>query len=773
MNKNWKNFCLNGKCRLYIEENCKLDGTVYTTSSQLENTGFLNIEGSVPGNFELDMQKAGLLPDDMFYSDNALLLQKLENRHLWYVMKFDAKLSDNKQYLRFEGVDTFSQIYLNGELIGTTDNMLIPYEFEATSLKNGENELVIHIIPVFLKAREAENEAGVVIHQFYNAEAANIRKAQHMFGWDIMCRAMSGGLYRNVYLFEKPADCIEDAYIATAAANENNALLHFYFRTKISADFLEGYTINVKGKCGDSEFELGEKDLWHTESKHYIKVSEPKLWWPKGMGQANLYDVTVELKKDGKLIDEYKLRIGIRTFKLYLSDIIDDDGNGKFEFEVNGNKMFARGTNWVPLDPFHSRDLERMPMALKLLDESNCNMVRCWGGNVYEDDAFYNFCDEHGIAVWQDFGMACCMYPQGDEFASQIRNEAEKIIKRLRNHPSIAVWVGDNECDESRVLWHPAAKFNPNDNRLTREVLPREIQRFDPFRSYMPSSPYISKYAFESGQYAKTPEKHLWGPRGYFKADFYSNAICRFVSETGYHGCPGVESLKKFISPENLWPWQDNLEWIFHATNMEKSLNANYAYRIGVMDRQISCFFDFHPDNLDDFVIASQLTQAEADKYFVERYRLGKWKSTSGIIVWNLMDGWPQFSDSVVDYYGTPKIAYNVLKNCQEPVCVIFREPIDNKLTLACANDTLGQIKVKYTVTDMFKNEMVLEGTADVSANVTADIGEMICDTAVNTFYLIDYEINGKKYFNHYICGKAPIDFDACKKAYKQMGYIK
>lgn len=206
----------------------------------------------------------------------------------------------------------------------------------------------------------------------------------------------------------------------------------------------------------------------------------------------------------------------------------------------------------MPLDAFHSRDAQRYEQALSLFRETNCNIVRCWGGNVYEDHAFYDICDESGILVWQDFSLACALYPQTDEFAKIIEREAAAAVVKLRNHPSILLWSGDNEVD---AMYYNFGYDLPHvrNNRLSREVLPRVAASHDPFRFFLPSSPYIPLTV--SGD-LNVPEQHNWGPRDYFKGDFYRHSSAHFISEIGYHGCPAVSSMRQFIPEKDLWPIQ-------------------------------------------------------------------------------------------------------------------------------------------------------------------------------------------------------------------------
>lgn len=771
MNENSTKICLDGKWKLFYEENCKCSKSAsnLTDIVSLNKSGYRCITGTVPGNFELDMMDCGLLPD-LFFGTNALMARKLENLHLWYATEFDVEDTDGEWYFDFEGIDTFAEIYLNGEEIGYTENMYIAHEFEATGLKLGKNQLVVHIIPSFLKSRENTMGAGILFHQPYNADSVTIRKAPHMFGWDIMPRILSGGMWRSVYLYKKSADRIDDIYLSCFKADKSQGSFHFYYKTAVSRDFMEGYKLRINGKCKDSTFTT-ERPLWHTEGRTFIHIDNPYIWWPKGMGDANLYEIKIDLYYYDELLDSKTVNVGVRTTRLEKTDYIEN-GEGEFCFYVNGEKMFVRGTNWVPMDAFHSRDKSRMPKALELLDGTNCNMVRCWGGNVYEDHEFFDFCDSHGIAVWQDFAMACSHYPQTDDFAHTLYSEAEAVVRKLRNHPSIFLWAGDNECDITMAGWHPYG-VDPNKNILTRKVLPEVVRTNDPFRTFLPSSPYISERAYAEGKRALIPENHLWGPRKYYKADFYSKAVCRFASETGYHGCPEPESLRKFLSADKLWPWQDNDEWQIHASCMETRKGAMYSTRIPLMANQITELFGIQCNNINDFYIASQITQSEANKYFIERFRLGKWDSNTGILWWNLIDGWPQFSDSVVDYYYKKKIAYDVITNAQQTVSLLMREPDGDTLTLAATNDSLCEQKFTYKVYDAKDDTVLLSGEGTIGANITADIASLGCDTQKTTFYIIEWQIGDKVYKNHYLCGNAPVSYDVCLNGYKKLGYIK
>lgn len=750
---------LNGIWRLYIVENkdCKAFADSIFNETQLKAKGFTAIDGSVPGNFELDMHKSGLIGDP-FYGENPHKIQSLENRHLWYATEFDFCGDNTASYLRFEGIDTFADIYLNGEKIGSSDNMFIAHEFKAEKLKNGKNELLVHIKPTMIEARKYEFAMDVFTHLRYNSASLSVRKAAHMFGWDILPRFVSGGMWRDVLIVEKKQDYIKDFYLQTTEMKGNTVELSACYTVKLAEDYTYDYSLTLEGVCKDKSFAYTVNKLWGSSGNITFTVEDPYLWWPRDMGEQALYAVKVLLCYKGEVIDTNEFDFGIRTVKLNKTDITDEDGNGEFCFVVNGEKLFARGTNWVPMDAFHSRDAERLDKALEMLKDINCNMVRCWGGNVYEDHPFFDFCDKNGILVWQDFAMGCATYPQDDDFAHRFKCEVEHVVKKLRRHTSLALWAGDNECDVAWGFWEDGPKRNPNGNRLTRKIIPEVLSRLDPFREYLPSSPYVSERAFAVGDESLLPENHLWGPRDYFKSDFYTKAPSHFASETGYHGCPSPESLKRFISDEKLWPWQNNDEWQMHATCMELGDGVPYAFRNALMANQIKVLFGFEPDNLEDFALASQLSEAEADKFFIERFRWGKWRRT-GLIWWNLVDGWPQISDAVVDYYYVKKAAYSFIKRSQAPVCLMFKEPENGKLSLAGANEFLYEKEFSYTVTDVTDDKMICSGTATLTANGLDILEEIPFEEDKNHFYYIEWTVDNKTHKNHYMSGKVPYDY--------------
>lgn len=751
-----KNYSLNGNWDLYFFPQGSKD---INSPADLKLADITKITATVPGNFELDLSKAGYLPEDLYMGTNIEKVQDYELYEWWYETEFDTPILDNKEkaYLKFDAVDCFATYFVNGHEIGKSENAFIEHEFEITDvIKVGKNTLTVCIKSAQIESWNKKNPVSTLITKTDGkyVQFSQLRKPPHSFGWDIMPRAILGGIWRSVNLVVKGEIEFEQLFCHSDYANGVGKLeVCFDLIAPPSNDL----AFEVIAKNG--EFEVRKKiKLVYKAGGLSVDIENPKLWWPYGYGEANLYDVTANVYKGDDLAATKSFKAGIRTVELERTETNGENG-GQFRFLINGVEIMAKGTNWVPMDAFHSRDAERYDKALELVKDIGCNIVRCWGGNVYEDHKVYDFCDENGIMVWQDFSMACCMHPNDDEFCKVIAEEAESVVKKLRNHPSIILWSGDNECDEGR-FWRG---LNADDNRITREVLPRVIKEHDLKRPYLASSPYINAEMCRIRNYSKLPEAHLWGPRDYFKSSYYTSSQAHFVSETGYHGCPSKENLAKFIDADHLWPNENNEQWTLHSTDIW----GNDA-RVRLVSNQIQQLFGTVPENLDDYTFASQVSQAEAKKFFIERMRTGRPDKT-GIIWWNLLDGWPQISDAVVGYYYDKKLAYDYIKRSQAPFSIMFRELENWNLTLVATNDTLEPVKGIYTVKNLDTNEIVAEGNFDVGENQIADLQKVPVMYSDKGMFLIEWYIDGVRYFNHYMFGYPGFDLAKYKEWYKKI----
>ena len=792
---------LDGKWNLSYMPNSQYKKLEAIPGSERELRGMKKISADVPGVFEQDLYKAGVTGDP-YFGMNILDVQDLECMHLFYYRDFEfEEVPDEGIFLCFEGIDTFAEIYLNGEFLGQTDNMLIPHELEvpADILKKGKNEIFVHITPAPIVTRDYPTPANSNSLE-YISDLLYARKAPSMGGWDIMPRVLGGGMWRSVYLEKKKENRIDDVFVYTCSANEGgNSHIIARYTLAIADDLLKDYRVVVRGSCGDSSFEGSGRPIG-VSGRISVNVPNTKLWWPKNYGDPNLYDVTAYLYKGDELKDTFTLKTGIRTVELDRTSITNKNGDGEFCFKINGKKIFYLGSNWVPLDAFHSNDLERLPKAMELLMEVGCNGVRCWGGNVYESDEFFDFCDSHGIMIWQDFAMACGVFPQDQVFYDMISEEVAAVVKRLRNHCSIILWAGDNECDYSYMGGNGITR-DPNKNVITRRIIPELLDAHDFTRPYIPSSPYIDEEGFKTGGgdgFGVLSEDHLWGPRDYYKGKYYKNTVCHFASETGYHGCPSPSSLAKFISKDSLWPWYDEkilkergeyiekVEWRVHDASPETRDDAPFAYRIRLMVSQIRTLFGYVPENLRDFAIASQISQGEAFKFFIERFRITKWRRT-GIIWWNLIDGWPQISDAVVDYYYSKKMAFYYIKRSQQPVCFMFDEPVEiggkQKINLYGVSDLQRGVKATYRVFRLgnvgkdeeseMKKTLVLEGNCELADNSSRLVASI--DFEPHAFYKIEWtyedengEVTGA---NSYLAGDPFISLERYVKALDMAGF--
>jgi beta-mannosidase len=733
------------------------------------------IAARVPGNVELDLTAAGVIPEP-FYADNIRCLRPYETYEWWYRREFSvpAEAAGQPYDLACAGLDTLATIWINGTEVGRSDNMLIEHRFNAgPALRPGQpNEIVVRLGSVLNQARRYHYDA-TLIGGDRRTESVFIRKAPHQWGWDIMPRAVTAGIWRSIWLEPRPADTIEQMYYWTAGIDPEGAVLGAHFQVRTDAALLDGYSMRFEGVCGEHRFEY-EWPLEFIVDECHIHVPDARLWWPKGYGEPNLYTITAQLRYQDQVLAERVDRVGIRKLVVDRTAAAGDatatgpagtrvaridtapDPDSHFVFYVNNEPVMVKGANWVPLDAFHSRDAERVDKAVALFDDLGCNMIRCWGGNVYEDHHFFDLCDEKGILVWQDCAFACGRYPQTEDFLARVRAEIQSVAEKLRNHPSLALWCGDNEIDGFYV----SDGLSPENNRLTREVIPQVLHRCDPHRHYVPSSPYVPP-SLDSDRHAweQTPEQHLWGPRGYFKSPFYVNHSAHFIGEMGYHGCNNVASIRRFISPEHLWPWQDNDEWRVHDTYhwRHKAIDRD---RIKLMANQVRELFGAIPDDLETFALASQATQAEAKKFFVESTRLRKWR-TSGVLWWNVIDGWPQFSDAIVDYYFGKKLAYHYLWRVQRPVCVIVGESGSSKyLPVVIGNDTLNPADVRYEVRDADSSAVIVTGTFTVPANQNWQVDQIRTYASDQKLYLITWETGGQTFGNHYLAGRPPFSLD-------------
>lgn len=747
---------LDGKWRLFYFPQGKYK---ITNPEQLRALGLASIEADVPGEVALDLSRAGKLPSDLYFGANILKLRPYELYEWWYQREFPTPngIAGRRVELHFRGVDCLATYWLNGKELGETANALIEHHLDVTGkLKASEpNVLSIRLRSPVIEANSKDYAPGWDSAIPTNAEQIWIRKAPHTFGWNIMPRAVTAGLWRPVELIVHGKHEIKNLYFATYQLDSRGARLAVSYQVSTDLALLPGLRLRIQGRSGDSSF-IHVHNMEFTAGRINIDIANPKLWWPRGYGDPNLYEVTTELLEDDTVLASRQDRIGIRKLELIQHDKEGPEKPAVFLFKVNDVPIFCKGTNWVPLDVFHSRDAARYQKVMDMAVDLCCSFIRCWAGNVYEDHEFFDICDRNGIMVWQDFALANALYPQTPEFLDTIKKEAVSVITKLRNHPSLAMWCGGNEYDQLCYVLY----MDPANDKISRQILPEAIYQCDPYRPYHINCPYYSPKVIATRDTTLMPEKHVWGPRDYFKGKNYTENIPCFISEAGYDGCPGLSSLKRFLDDKHLWPWQNNSWWMLHSTSMTlRPLDPVENYTLANEAKEL---FGTIPDNLEDFILATQFTEAEAVKFFLEMMRIRKWRHT-GMIWWNLMDGWAQMNDSVVDYYFNKKLVYYYIRRVQQPLCVIVDEPRNWHCRVVVGNDSREDASGHYRVWDADSGKTLLEADYQSKANENLEVGQIPVFHSDHRLFLIDWTANGKKYVNHYLLGGPPFSLDQYK----------
>ena len=748
---------LNGRWELYCHKEKGGKNPPFGVLPPKEAAAF-HIPAAVPGEAQLDLFAAGKTPDP-FFADNYYSYIPYESCGWVYEKTFDYTPPENgnEVFLRFGGIDTIADIFLNGKCVGHTENMLTEQVFSVREvLRSGENTLAVHIFSAVNFIRQKPYPVNV--HGGGDRiQLPYLRKAAHSVGWDIFPRMMTAGLWRDVELYDVPATRITQTYFAVSDVCEGRARLRWAVRFASDADDPADFEVKISAVCGEHTFGFSVKPVFTALNGSYT-VEDPLLWWPKGYGEQHLYIVTTALYYKGALADAKTEKIGLRSVKLERDFT---PGQQKFQFYVNNEPVFLRGSNHVPTDVFHSRAKGRIEKTVSMLSELGCNVIRSWGGGIYEDDLFYEKCDENGIFIWQDFAFGNALYPQDGHMDGNIAEEAEKLVKRIRNHACLLIYAADNEIDMRYVnMDFPEARVT--ENRIALFVLPNVLSQHDPYRQYLRSSPE-APFGFAL---TNVPEQHTWGARAWYKDDFYKHSSAAFIGEAGYHGCPAKESLAKFIPEEDLWPVL-NRSYAAHST--EDLRTGEGLDRIRMMLKQVRILCGRDAESLDELILVSQFAQAEAVKFFIERSLFLRPRRT-GVIWWNLADGWPQISDAVVDYYYNKKMAFDVIRRSQYPVTAFIGECSGWEYPLVIANCTLEDAAVEYTVSDADTGEALCKGKKTAPANRNTAAGGMQIPTSAKRLLKIEYTVNGIKQTNHFITGFPPYDTETLRRWAEEIG---
>ena len=753
----------------------------------------VSVPAKVPGCYELDLCAAGLLPD-LFYANNHYSVRKYEGHQWLYSRAFTlGKIPDDeKAVLEFDGLDTLCDVFLNGQKVGEAEDMFIPHAFDVSkAVREGENE-----ISVLFRAPVVESQfknIAPIGNANSSAELEGFRKPAHMIGWDILPRFVSAGIFRDVRLVVRKPERIRDWFCAQTAIDIEKKTARFLVDLRLEGDFrrLDTSELEVTVSRRGRTVLTRSRKVVHWTPRIGFDIVNADFWWPRGFGEPALYDVTIVWRDlvTKTVLSEKSFKIGIRKIEFTLADYeIATKKPGEMLFTVNGKPCFIRGTNWVPTDALHCRDKDRIVPTLELIREANCNMIRVWGGGLYEPEPFWDWCDANGIMVWQDFCFACTQYAQNNtSFHELVKKETIEVVKRLRNHASLALYCGNNENDAvfREGVWRRIGA-DPNKDVISRRLLPEVVREFDPTHPYLPSSPYVNEDVIAGRM--RSVEGHHY--RRWWKGAHFTDSHEKFYSELGFHGCPSAESIREMFSPDchepftsprernRMWdvryvPYDPNSpswdanelvpaeppvgtcdfndEWVkrgmcvFEEKAKERSTYTGCRNHRMVL--QMHMLFGDIPSDLETFALESQAAQAEGMKFLVEHCRSRKFAEKTGMTWWNMRDGWPIISDAVVDYYGRKKLAYDYIRRAQRNVLVM----VDENGDVLAVNDLLKPVEGHVVLTDAESGKTYFDGEFSCGANAVAKFGAV---TLVGQGVVkIHYTVDGETYDSHYLYG--------------------
>lgn len=727
------------------------------------------LPAQVPGNIHLDLARAGVIPNPFYrmYERDVAWVDECD----WqYETSFT--LSDPlpaHAYLRFDGLDTIAEIALNGEALGTTENMFIPHEFLVDGkLQAGENTLQVSFRSALRIGRERQkawNDAGndtTETHWNNWGPRSFVRKAQYMYGWDWGPELVSCGIWRPVELISVPVARILDwkydvefagdkAVVSVEADVERapNALdtpLAFRAALPFVSNNGDRFTEGLPGPVA-VDVPGGAKQA---KVRAKITIDNPRLWRPRGMEkpgkavESALYGAELALLAGEKTVAARKVKIGLRTIELVREN--DPDGKGQgFKFRVNGRDVFAKGANWIPADSFPARlrdeaypepngdryidpqgnpytgmfryeteHLQRIESLVRTAADAGYNMLRVWGGGLYESEHFYDLCDEVGMMVWQDFPYACAYYPDTGVYAEEAGREARAAVRRIRNHASLAIWCGNNEnLTMFQGNWSGNRPARYLGEHIYNEVLPGVLRQEDSKTAYIPSSP-------QGGEDANSPDygdRHNWDVwHGVGDWVHYAKDRSRFCSEFGFASSCGMATWDSCLAPADKWPQSPAVQW-------HDKTRKGYETYFGL--------FTLHhvvPQTLEDLVYYTQINQAEALKYGIQHYRRNKGRCW-GTLFWQINDCWPVQSWATIDYLGVPKAAHYASRRFYAPVMLtLFKAEDKNIAQVHLVSDLSVPIDGAVTATIETFDGAVLareEFSGSVETNGVGLIGEM------------------------------------------------
>lgn len=649
----------------------------------------------VPGSVYADLMADGTMPDP-FWRDNELDAFERMKKDYVYQHTFtvtEAQLAHAHVELVCEGLDTLAHVSLNGREIAFADNMHITWVWDVKEqLHAGENTLEIRFdSPILYCAKKAEEAPG-----WESSDATpgfrHLRKAHCMFGWDWGPRLPDAGIWRPIFLRTWDTARLENALMLQA---HHDGVVDVTIRPEIAGESAWSAEITAP----DGEVMIIPETM---AAEQVVRIKNPQLWWPNGLGKQPLYRVTVRLATG----DTRMWRIGLRTMTVSREK---DEWGEEFCHVVNGMKVFAMGADYIPEDNILARVTpERTRRLLEDCKAANFNAIRVWGGGYYPDDAFYDICDELGLLVWQDLMYACAFYDLTPDFERSIRAETHQNVARLRHHASLALICGNNEMEmfmagaNSALINHRTWEFVPTYPhhitdyvKMFEYILPAIVKETAPQTYWWPASP-SSGGNFDAPNDENRGDNHYWDVwHGEKPFTEYRKFFFRYASEFGFQSFPCLKSVEQFTLPDD----RNIFSRVMERHQRNQAANGKILSYLSQTFR--------YPNSFDDLLYASQLMQAEAIRYGVEHWRRNRGRCM-GAIIWQLNDIWPVASWASIDYYGRWKALHYAAKRFFAPVMISAEEegelsqnpkineyhpaPLEKSFRLNVCNETLRDV---------------------------------------------------------------------------------
>lgn len=693
---------------------------------------------TVPGVVHTDLIDNAII-EDPFFRLNERAVQWVDKEDWIYettVVGEDKVLESSNQFLVFKGLDTYADVYLNDSLILKADNMFREWEVDVKGiLKKGDNKLRVYFhspvkidmpkwekLPYQLKSNNDQSENGGLLDRKIGIFA---RKAGYHYGWDWGPRLVTSGIWRPVYLEAWNDVKIENVQLIQNNVNSSSAKLSSVVEV-VSDKNVSGAVVSVKadGKVVSKKTVNLVKGMNKVSLDYTIK--NPKLWWTNGLGDPYLYDFTTTVTMSDGTQDSVDDRIGIRSLRVVADK---DEAGTTLYFELNGKPVFMKGANYIPSDNFLPRVTdEKYERTILDAKNANMNMLRVWGGGIYENDIFYDLCDEYGILVWQDFMFACALYPGDEAFVENVRQEAIDNVRRLRNHPCIALWCGNNENQDAWFGWGWKREYEALGNgyadklwkdfyNLYFKVLPEVVEEYGSGTGYRGSSPISFSDDKSDGI---NGDSHYWGVwHGNHPISRYNTERSRFFSEYGFQSFPEYESVKIY-APEKRDHDINSEVMMSHQRGGSFANNRIKEYMLKSYNE---------PKDFEHFLYVGMILQGDAIKTAMEAHRRDM-PYCMGSLFWQHNDCWPVASWASRDYYGRWKAQHYFAKKAYDMI-LVSPVVLNEKLTVHLVSDYLKAVSGKFSIKVMdMKGNVVYNKSMSLKTPVNGS--ELVFESAIN-----------------------------------------